>query len=64
MKTVDETVWMSSKEVMGLLQCSKGYVLKLARDGRLARRQTGAHKRYSLASVEALVRSQATEAAR
>lgn len=58
MSGTDKTVWMSAKEVMAVLECSRDYVLAQVAKGVIVRRQTSAHRRYLRESVERLAASQ------
>lgn len=63
MNETNETVWMAAKEVMEVLECSKGYVLRQANKGVIRRRETSAHKRYLRADVEKLAAAQQAQTA-
>ncbi len=50
----NESIWMSAKEVMERLECSRNTVLRLADRGVITKRLTIAHKRYLRTDVEKL----------
>ena len=58
MNETDKTVWMTAKEVISVLECSRDYLVVLVQNGVIKRRETGAHRRYLRTDVEKLIAAQ------
>lgn len=59
----DETIWMSAKEVISVLEVSRNTVIRLAERGVITRRFSAGHKNYLRADVDRLVAAQAKQPA-
>ncbi len=58
MSDKDFTTWMTAKEVMDALECSRNTVIRLADRGVITRRETIAHKRYLRADINKILEAE------
>ncbi len=63
MMDTGKSVWMTAKEVIAALECSRDYLIVLVQKGTIRRRETGAHRRYLRADVEKLLEADAKQTA-